>query len=156
MNLSDIIPEGCVLLDLKSTQKEDVLREMVAALVAAGKIGLSVSEKALKRLMDREERGSTGIGDGVAIPHAIFEAPSAMVSVFGRSATGVEYDALDGRPVNLLFMSMSFHNKQSGVHLAALACVSKLVRDDSMLQALRDAKDVEGIRTLLRNAEFKK
>jgi mannitol/fructose-specific phosphotransferase system IIA component (Ntr-type) len=154
VNLSDIIPNDCVLADLKSTRKEDVLREMVAALVNVGKIDQSDSVKAFKRLMGREEVGSTGIGDGVAVPHCSFDAPTPLLGVFGRSTTGIEYDAVDGRPVNLLFLLMS-SNIEAHRHLAALACVSVLVRDDAMLRSLRAAKDADELRMLLQKAEFK-
>jgi len=153
VNLSDIIPEGCVLLDLKSTQKEDVLREMLEALVVAGKFSHAESKKALKGLMDREELQSTGIGDGVAVPHWAFIPPFPLVCVFGRSAKGIDFNAIDGRPVDLLLMLISV-NTEAFLYLGALKCISQIVRKDHRLQQLRKATDAQEIRALLREAEF--
>src|SRR5690349_10475136 len=96
MKLGEIIPEGGILDDLKSTQKEDVIKEMVAALVKSGKIEEATSKKVIKALMDREELGSTGIGAGVAVPHAKHDSITDLVGAFGRSKKGINFDALDG------------------------------------------------------------
>lgn len=152
MKLSEIIPDGAVSEELQATEKEDVIKEMVNTLVTAGKIQESVSKKIVKALMDREELGSTGIGSGVAVPHAKHDAISDLVCAFGRSKKGINFDALDGEPVYVVFLLLS-SKSASGAHLEALAFISRLVRDDKYVRFLREAKDVKDIRDLLSEAD---
>jgi len=152
MKLGEIIPEGGILDDLKSVQKEDVIKEMVAALVKAGRIEEATSKKVIKALMDREELGSTGIGAGVAVPHAKHDSITDLVGAFGRSKKGINFDALDGEPVHVLFLLLS-SKSASGAHLEALAYISRLVRDEKIVKFLRDAKDVASIREILTEAD---
>jgi PTS system nitrogen regulatory IIA component len=152
MKLGEIIPEGGILDDLKSVQKEEVIKEMVASLVKSGKIEEATSKKVIKALMDREELGSTGIGAGVAVPHAKHDSITDLVGAFGRSKKGINFDALDGEPVHVLFLLLS-SKSASGAHLEALAYISRLVRDEKFVKFLRDAKDVAGIRELLAEAD---
>jgi len=152
MKLSEIIPDGAVSEELQETEKESVIKEMVDSLVAAGKIQESVSKKIVKALMDREELGSTGIGSGVAVPHAKHDAITDLVCAFGRSKKGINFDALDGEPVYVVFLLLS-SKSASGAHLEALAFISRLVRDDKYVRFLREAKDVKDIRDLLSEAD---
>ena len=152
MKLGEIIPEGGILDDLKSVQKEEVIKEMVASLVKSGKIEEATSKKVIKALMDREELGSTGIGAGVAVPHAKHDSITDLVGAFGRSKKGINFDALDGEPVHVLFLLLS-SKSASGAHLEALAYISRLVRDEKFVKFLRDTKDVAGIRDLLAEAD---
>lgn len=152
MKLSQIIPEGGILDDLKSTTKEEVIREMVQALVKAGRIEDATSKKVVKALMDREELGSTGIGAGVAVPHARHDSVTELIGAFGRSKKGINFDALDGEPVHVLFLLLSSKGA-SASHLESLAYISRLVRDDRYVKSLRDAKDVKDLRDLLNEAD---
>jgi PTS system nitrogen regulatory IIA component len=102
--------------------------------------------------MDREELGSTGIGSGVAVPHAKHDAITDLVCAFGRSKKGINFDALDGEPVYVVFLLLS-SKSASGAHLEALAFISRLVRDDKYVRFLRDAKDIRDIRDLLSEAD---
>ncbi|MGD0089741.1 MAG: PTS sugar transporter subunit IIA [Planctomycetota bacterium] len=152
MKLSDIIPEGGILDDLKATQKEEVIKELVQALVKTGKVDESASKKVIKALMDREELGSTGIGAGVAVPHAKHDSVTDLVGAFGRSKKGINFDALDGEPVQVLFLLLS-SKSASGAHLEALAYISRLVRDEKFVKFMREAKDVAVLRDLLKEAD---
>jgi PTS system fructose-specific IIA component/PTS system nitrogen regulatory IIA component len=152
MKLSEIIPDGAISPELEAVEKEEVIKEMVNSLVAAGKIQESVSKKIVKALMDREELGSTGIGSGVAVPHAKHDAITDLVCAFGRSKKGINFDALDGEPVYVVFLLLS-SKSASGAHLEALAFISRLVRDDKYVRFLRDAKDIKDIRDLLAEAD---
>jgi mannitol/fructose-specific phosphotransferase system IIA component (Ntr-type) len=152
MKLSDIIPEGGILDDLKATQKEEVVKEMVLALVKTGKVDEGASKKVIKALMDREELGSTGIGAGVAVPHAKHDSVNDLVGAFGRSRKGISFEALDGEPVHVLFLLLS-SKSASGAHLEALAYISRLVRDEKFVRFMRDAKDVPALRELLKEAD---
>jgi fructose-specific phosphotransferase system IIA component len=152
MRLSEIIPEGCICDDLAAVEKEPVIKEMVQALVAAGRVQESAAKKVVKALMDREELGSTGIGSSVAVPHAKHDAIQDLVCAFGRSRKGVSFDALDGEPVHVVFLLLS-SKSASGAHLEALAAISRLVRNEKFVRFLRDAKDVKDIRDLLSEAD---
>jgi len=146
VNLNDIVPDGCVLMDLKSTQKENVFREMLLTLVRAGKIDGEGSVRALGKILEREAFGSTGIGSGIAVPHGAHECE--LVCVVGRSESGVAYEALDGEPVYLFILLLSGMS-QSGSHLEALAAISRLVRDNILLRRLREAESEQELRDLL-------
>jgi len=152
MKLVDIIPNGGIIEDLKSVQKEDAIKEMVQALVKAGRIEEGNTKKVIKALMDREELGSTGIGAGVAVPHAKHDTVTDLVGAFGRSKKGISFDALDGEPVHILFLLLSSKGA-SGAHLEALAYISRLVRDEKFVKFLRDSKDAAGLRELLQEAD---
>jgi PTS system nitrogen regulatory IIA component len=152
MKLSDIIPEGGILDDLKSVEKEDVIKEIVQALVSAGRVEDGASKKVVKALMDREELGSTGIGAGVAVPHAKHDSITDLVGAFGRSKKGIAFDALDGEPVHVVFLLLS-SKSAAGAHLEALAYISRLVRDEKFVRFLREAKDVASLRDLFKEAD---
>ena len=152
MKLGDIIPDGGIMDDLKAVEKEEVIKEMVQALVKTGRIDEASSAKVIKALMDREELGSTGIGAGVAVPHAKHDSITDLVGAFGRSKKGINFDALDGEPVHILFLLLSSKNA-SGAHLEALAYISRLVRDEKFVKFLKDAKDVKELRDLLGEAD---
>lgn len=154
MKLSQIIPEGGILEDLKSANKEEVIKEMVQSLVKSGRIEEATSKKVVKALMDREELGSTGIGAGVAVPHARHDSVTELIGAFGRSKKGINFDALDGEPVHVLFLLLSSKGA-SGAHLESLAYISRLVRDDKYVKFLRDAKDAKELRDLLGEADHR-
>jgi mannitol/fructose-specific phosphotransferase system IIA component (Ntr-type) len=137
---------------LKAVAKEEVIMEMVQALVKAGRIEEANVKKVVKALMDREELGSTGIGAGVAVPHAKHDSVTDLVGAFGRSKKGINFEALDGEPVHVLFLLLS-SKSASGAHLEALAYISRLVRDEKFVKFLKDAKDASAIRELLNEAD---
>lgn len=152
MKLAEIIPEGGVLNSIQATEKHDVLEEMTAALIKAGCIPTNAKDKVVKALTDREQLGSTGIGAGVAVPHAKHDSITDLVGAFGRSEKGINFDALDGEPVYAVFLLLSSKNA-SGSHLEALAYISRLVRDEKFVRFLCEAKDEKEIRELLEEAD---
>jgi nitrogen PTS system EIIA component len=142
LKLALLVPSEAIIESLSATDKEPVLREMVNALVTAGRIKKDSAGSVVKALMSREELGSTGIGKGVAVPHAKHESVGGLVAAFGRSKKGIEFSALDGQPVHLVFLLLS-PKDVSGQHLEALARVARLVRDDRYCRFLREAKSDE-------------
>lgn len=152
MKLSDIIPEGGIAAELSATEKEEVIKELVGTLVASGRVAEPTTKKVIKALMDREELGSTGIGSGVAVPHAKHDSITDLVCAFGRSRKGINFDALDGEPVYVVFLLLS-SKSASGSHLEALAFISRLVRDEKFVRFLRESKDAKDIRDLLAEAD---
>ena len=93
-------------------------------------------------LVEREKLGSTGIGNGIAIPHGKLDGLENICLVFGRSVAGIEFDSLDGKPVNLIFLLVAPANS-AGVHLKALARLSRLLKEKSFRDSLLAADDAE-------------
>jgi mannitol/fructose-specific phosphotransferase system IIA component (Ntr-type) len=147
-----MIPTEAIIDELASRGKQAVLEEMVGVLVGAGRIAKDSAASVVKALMKREELGSTGIGKGVAVPHAKHESIAEPVAAFGRSSKGIEFAALDGQPVRLVFLLLS-SKENSGQHLEALAGVARLVKDDQFCRFLRRAKGREGLAELLAEAD---
>jgi PTS system nitrogen regulatory IIA component len=142
MKITDILVREASILDLKSTTKDDLLAEMAAAL-AAVEPALEV-ESLLGVLREREALQSTGIGEGVAIPHGKVDGLDRLVAAFARSTTGVAFDSIDGQPTQLLFL-LVVPEQSGGQHLKALARISRFFRDASFREKLLGATDLEEI-----------
>lgn len=140
VNLLDFLPESAILIDLKSQTKKEVLKELVSLLVKAHKI--KNPEKVLNILLEREQLGSTGIGQGIAIPHGKSDSVKEVVTVLGISKRGIDFEALDGESVYIFFMLVA-PSDEAGVHLKILAKISRLLKDKFFRQALREAKNPE-------------
>ncbi len=95
-------------------------------------------------LLEREKLGSTGIGDGIAIPHGKLAGLDEMVIAFGRSREGIDFEAMDGKPVHLFFLLMAPENS-AGQHLKALAKISRMMKDELYRRALLEAKTHEDL-----------
>jgi nitrogen PTS system EIIA component len=123
--------------NLLSNTKADVLAELINVLI---KSGLKInSAKAIDVLQQREKLGSTGIGDGVAIPHGKTSDINELVVAFGRSRKGIAFDAIDGKPVHLFFMLLAPENS-TGQHLKVLAKISKMLKTPNFRKKLIDAR----------------
>ena len=147
-----MIPTEAIIDSLESIDKQPVLKEMVQVLIDTGRIDEGALPGIVKALMGREDLGSTGIGKGVAVPHAKHESVEGLVAAFGRSKKGVEFAALDGQPVQLVFLILS-SKENSGQHLGALARVARLVRDDRFCRFLREAGDAKELTELFAEAD---
>ncbi len=150
MKILDIVSPDGVLDDLKAQTKEGVLREMsegVAELIP------SLSAPSLTAiLMERESLGSTGLGDGVAIPHGKVPGLDRLAAVVARSRAGVQFHSLDGRPAHLFFLILA-PEQSAGMHLKALARISRLLKDARFRQSLLDARDADDLRRILREED---
>lgn len=122
--------------NLVSHSKTDVLAELINIFIRSG---LQIDrDKAIDVLQQREKLGSTGIGDGVAIPHGKITDIQELVVAFGRSKNGIAFDAIDGKPVNLFFLLLAPENS-TGQHLKALAKISKMLKTPNFRKKLIDA-----------------
>ncbi len=140
MRLTDILTEARVIADLHGQDKAGVLREL-AEVLCQHTPGLPLSaEQVHHALSDRERLGSTGVGEGVAIPHAKLDGTVQLVACFGRSRAGVAFDAIDGQPVHLFFVLLVPENS-AGTHLKALARVSRLLKNAAFRQSLLTLPD---------------
>jgi nitrogen PTS system EIIA component len=140
MTLRDFLDRDLLLPDLQATSKTEVLRELVSAL--ARKWPDFDTEDAFRVLREREDLGSTGIGEGVAIPHGKLQDLKQIVLVVGRSSNGVGYDALDHRPCHIFFMVLA-PEQVAGMHLRILANITRLLKDDHFRAGFLSAENEE-------------
>lgn len=149
MKLEEYLRPELVLDELRSGNKSDVLAELVAP------IGLTYADfdvvKAHRVLLDRETLGTTGIGDGVAIPHGKMPGLSQILIVVGRSPGGVDFDALDFKPCRIFFLVMAPEHV-AGMHLRILAHISRLLSDESFREAFLRAEGRQGLWQVLTGA----
>lgn len=138
MKISELLNPGAIVAELKATEKNALLEELTAALASV--------EKGLDRalvvdvLKERERLGSTGIGEGVAIPHGKLKNIDHLMLSFGRSRAGIDFDAMDGRPSHLFFLLVAPEDSV-GVHLKTLARISKLLKNAQVRDRLLLAAD---------------
>ena len=146
MKISDLLRKDMVIDELHGTTKQQVLEEMVHCM-ARHTSGID-TEELLKVLLEREKLGSTGIGNGIAIPHGKLDGINEILLVFGRSKSGIPFDALDNKPVHLFFLLVAPSNS-AGAHLKALARLSRLLKDKNFRDVLLDVPDAHSLYTAI-------
>ncbi|RLA86850.1 MAG: PTS sugar transporter subunit IIA [Deltaproteobacteria bacterium] len=142
MKIVEILDEGAIVEEISSRDKKGVLEELVGVLVKEGRV--PDGKEAIQVLLEREKLGSTGIGEGIAIPHGKLPDLKNVVCAFGRSRPGIDFEAVDNRPVHLFFLLLAPENS-AGEHLKALARISRLLKDNHFRQRLLEAKDKKEI-----------
>ena len=148
MRMSDFVVREAIVPDLTATTKEAVIRGMVESLHAAGQFRGADVEDIIRAILKRELLGSTGIGRGVAIPHTKHAGVDRLVGTVAVSHTGVPFESLDGEPV-FIFVLLISPQDRPGDHLRALENVSRCLRDDNFVRALRQGTTREEISALL-------
>ncbi|MBR1605031.1 MAG: PTS IIA-like nitrogen regulatory protein PtsN [Alphaproteobacteria bacterium] len=147
MKLSDILSADSVLLAPKAKSKRQLLQDISE--FAAQKAHID-SRTVFDTLLERENLGSTGFGNGVALPHGRLTELDKAYAFFVKLATPIDYDAIDNKPVDILFLLLS--PESSGAdHLTALAQISRLLKDKNLVTKLREAESQEEILALLHN-----
>ena len=145
MNISDLLAPEAVLASLKAQTKKQLLQELAARAHAR----TNLPEKQIfETLNERERLGTTGVGAGIAIPHGRMAGATTITGVFARLESAIDYEAVDGQPVDLVFMLLAPENAGAD-HLKALARVSRLLRDKAVCEKLRAAKSVEALYAIL-------
>ncbi|HHM11941.1 MAG TPA: PTS sugar transporter subunit IIA [Planctomycetaceae bacterium] len=152
MKFMDFVKPAAIRPQLQAKDKEGAIRELVGALVEAGEIDEKDQEDIVQGVLKREELGSTGIGRGVAVPHAKHERIDKPVGTIGISQEGIDFNSLDGEKVHLLFLLVS-PMKNPTDHLRALENISRQLREDTFCRFLKQAKTVEDVQTLLDEAD---
>ena len=150
MKINDILLKELMIMDLQGTTKEGVIDEMIASLSANGIINDVAVYK--EGIMKRESQTSTGLGDGIAMPHAKNKAVIKPAVVFAESAAGVDYASLDGQPAHLFFM-IAAPEGANNVHLEVLASLSRLLINPDFTASLKKAKTPEEVQGLFAAAE---
>jgi len=155
MQIMDFLSKKAIVLDLKSTKKEDVVKELVDALISAGEIEKRSKNKLVEALLARESLGSTAIGQGIAIPHAKSDCVEKLLGAFGLSKKGLDFDSLDGEPAHIFFLLVAPQDS-AGPHLKALARISRLLKDKYFRDSLRAASDEKSIVKIISVEDEKK
>jgi len=149
MNVLDILEENCVVLDLDVSDKDELIGRSVELLEKAGVV--TDRPEVIQRVLEREKLMSTGIGGGVAIPHAQCSGAGRLAIALARTKAGVEFDALDGKPVRLFFLIIGPEEK--GGYVRILARISRLLYTGDLQKSLYKAETpMQAIETL-RNEE---
>jgi PTS system nitrogen regulatory IIA component len=145
INLADLVTKDRVLLDLRSGSKRQLLQALADA--AAQATGVE-SATILEALVQREKLGTTGLGEGIAIPHAKIPALAELTGFFVRLGKAVDFDALDGHPVDLVFLLLA-PEAAGADHLKALARVARILRDQDLRRQIREAATASEVSSLL-------
>ncbi len=147
MKISDILSLSNVLTDVKAGSKRQLLQQL--AEVAANTVNAD-ARMVTDSVWERENLGSTGYGNGTAFPHARIDGINKVVTVFARLAMPIEFDAVDGKPVDLVFLLISPENSGAD-HLTALAALSRVLKDPDVCEKLRHARSKDEIFAILNN-----
>ncbi|WP_037289565.1 PTS fructose transporter subunit IIABC [Saccharibacillus sacchari] len=150
MRITDLMIEPVMILDLRSITKEAVIDELIASLNKSGRINDAVAFK--QAILAREAQSSTGIGEGIAMPHAKTSAVNQPTIVFGKSSAGVEYESLDEQPAHFFFM-IAVPEGESNLHLQALKVLSRMLLDPDFLAKLRDVRTPAEVTALFNAAQ---
>ncbi len=148
MILSDLMNEKSVLLSFHDTKKAEILREMVECLSTNGL--LQDKEEFASAIFERENVESTAVGGGVAIPHGRSSSVSKLSVIFGRTRDGVDFESLDGKPVNFIFM-VAAPLEASKEYLQAIAKVARLLKSEVMRKRLLEAETVQEIMDVVKD-----
>ncbi len=155
MQIMDFLSKKAIVTDIKSTKKEDVIKELVDALINAGDIEKRFRNKLIDSLMSREALGSTAIGQGIAIPHAKLDCVEKLVAAFGLSNKGVDFDSLDGELAYIFFLLVAPQDS-AGPHLKALARISRLLKDKYFRDTLRASEDDKAVIKIITQEDEKR
>lgn len=152
MKLLDFVVREAVVVDLQATGKEEAIREMVGSLHRSGRLADGDLESVIRAILSREELGSTGIGQGVAVPHTRHPTLQKLIGTVALSRRGVDFAALDGEPVDIFFLLVSPQN-QPGDHLRALENISRHLKDERFVNFLRQSRTRENVIDVLEEAD---
>ncbi len=151
MSLGNLLSSEQIIPEMKATERWPAIVELIDLLVSLGKIKTEDRDSVLGSLKQREETMSTGIGFGIAIPHCSSDRIENVVAAFGRSTSGIEFDALDNAPVKFVVLFIVPKN-QFQTHLRTLASIAKFLNDRSTRDKLANAKSTEEILSIFQSS----
>lgn len=149
MKILDTLHIDTIIPNLKSQDKKGVLEELATSIAGVTRLN---PKDLLNVLMEREQLGSTGIGEGIGIPHGKIKGLSSMVIGFGLSKRGVDFDSIDGRPTHLFFTLIT-PDQSTGLHLKFLARISRILKNDGFKMRLMKASSAEEIYTIIQSED---
>lgn len=146
MEVNEFINQNLIKMNLKSEDKDSVIKEMIE-IMAENEI-ITDKEEVIKKAMEREAKGTTGVGKGVAIPHVKSNAVKRPAVAFGRSDTGIDYGSMDEKPSHLFFL-ITVPEESHDEHLKLLAQLSRNLVHDDFRDSLLEAEDAEEVMSIL-------
>jgi mannitol/fructose-specific phosphotransferase system IIA component (Ntr-type) len=152
MKLSDIMVNEAIIPELNAASRNEAIEELIQSLANAGAISRNVVPDVLKAVLDREKQATTGIGRGVALPHAKLKGIKKPIATIGRSSAGIEFSALDSKPVYSVILLLS-SPEEPDEHLQAMEVIFKHVQRDMFRKFLRQSETREAIVDLIREAD---
>lgn len=152
MKFEDFVCSESLVLELKATNRDEVIEELLDALVDSGRIKKSYKADILETLINRENEASTGMGKGIAMPHVKHQAVTDIVAAVGKSTNGIDFSALDKQPVYSVILMISPADDPDR-HLQALEHLFKHVQNERFRKFLRQAQTTEQIMDLLKDAD---
>ncbi|MCK6455045.1 MAG: PTS sugar transporter subunit IIA [Phycisphaerae bacterium] len=152
MKFSDFLVQKAIVPNLEATDRNGVIRELIAALVAAGELKAENADSLARAIIQRENQGSTGFGKGVAVPHVKHDSIQRIMAALGRSAAGVDFAALDRAPVYTVVLLLSPAENPDG-HLQAMEKIFRHLQRDNFRRFLRQSETVEQIVDLINEAD---
>lgn len=147
--IGSLVDSAALVAEVVAKNKEAALKELLAVAQTSGGFTAATAKSLQKRLLEREAIGSTGLGNGVAVPHVKADGVGSTTLVLARSKAGLEWQAIDGRPVHILFLLVSPGNEPEA-HLRCLRWIATLARSTDFRRFLLDAPGAEAMRDLLR------
>ena len=155
MKIMDFLNKKAVTIDLKAGDKKGSIKELVELLVRSGEVKPKDKETIVRTLFDREHLGSTGIGQGIGIPHGKSPNVKKLIGAVGISKPGVEFDSLDGEPASIFFLLIA-PQESAGPHLKALARISRLLKDKYFRDMLKNATNEKELIRIISREDQKK
>lgn len=152
MKLTEIVASGAIVPRLGSSERDEVIAELVDALIGCGAAEARLRDELIGRILERERRGSTGFGRGIAVPHVKHKNVKRMAAAIGLSPTGVEFNALDKQPVFSIFLLLSPEDRPED-HLQAMEVIFKNLSKETFRRFLRQAGSVAEVQDLLGEAD---
>lgn len=152
MKLTEIVQTSAIIPQLQARERDDVVRELVGALVASGAAPAEAEQELINKLLDRERKGSTGFGRGVAVPHVKHRAVTGIRAAIGISSQGIDFSALDKQPVYTVFLLLSPEDRPEE-HLQAMETIFKNLSKDTFRRFLRQSTTSDAVVSLLDEAD---
>ncbi len=150
MRLSEILKPASIKIGLQATGKHESIQELVNLLAEHGDV--VDAKKVLESVLERESTRTTGIGNGLAIPHGKSPGTGQLTMAIGKATTPIDFQSIDGRPVTIIWLLVSPPD-QSGVHIKALAAISRLMTSDKFRFAMNNAKTPEEMYEIIQRQE---
>ncbi|MBY0111364.1 MAG: PTS sugar transporter subunit IIA [Phycisphaerales bacterium] len=152
LKFSQLVAPGAITVQVKSAQRDEVLAELLDSVVASGVVPAGLRDELMLRVLERERKGSTGFGRGVAVPHVKHKGVSKMAAAIGLSQRGIDFNALDKQPVHSVVLLVSPEDKPED-HLQAMEVIFKNLSKETFRRMLRQAASADDVRQLLTDAD---
>lgn len=152
LKLTDIVARSAIVPQLKGAGRDEVITELVDALIAAGAASASIRDELVARVLDREKKGSTGFGRGVAVPHVKHRSVKKMSAAVGLSSGGIDFSALDRQPVYSVILLLSPDDRPED-HLQAMEAVFKNLSKETFRRFLRQSATADDVWALFEEAD---